>query len=65
MFGLSLLHLVSYLGFFLIGSPIFLLLLISAYEQGILLPSVKLELLVESNFILAGGFALLWSLLGY
>jgi (E)-4-hydroxy-3-methyl-but-2-enyl pyrophosphate reductase len=65
MFGLSLLHLVSYLGFFLIGSPMFLLLLISAYEQGILLPSVKLELLVESNFILAGGFAFLWSLLGY
>ena len=65
MFGLSLLHLVSYLGFFLIGSPLFLLLLISAYEQGILLPSVKLELLVESNFILAGGFAFVWSLLGY
>ena len=65
MFGLSLLHLVSYLGFFLIGSPMFLLFLISAYEQGILLPSVKLELLVESNFILAGGFAFLWSLLGF
>jgi (E)-4-hydroxy-3-methyl-but-2-enyl pyrophosphate reductase len=65
MLVLSSLHLVSYLGFLLISCPILLLLLISAYEQGILLPSVKLELLVESNFILAGGFAFLWSLLGY
>lgn len=65
MLVLSSLHLISYLGFFLISCPILLLLLTSAYEQGILLPSVKLELLVESNFILAGGFALLWSLLGY
>jgi 4-hydroxy-3-methylbut-2-enyl diphosphate reductase len=62
---LSSLHLISYLGFFLIGSPILLILLVSAYEQGILLPSVKLELLVETNFILAGVIAFLWSLLGY
>jgi 4-hydroxy-3-methylbut-2-enyl diphosphate reductase len=62
---LSSLHLISYLGFFLISCPIWLLFFISAYEQGILLPSVKLELLVESNFILAGVFAFLWSLLGY
>ena len=62
---LSSLHLISYLGFFLIGSPILLLLLVSAYEQGILLPSVKLELLVETNFILAGVTAFLWALLGY
>jgi hypothetical protein len=59
------LHLISYLGFLLISCPVWLLFLISAYERGILLPSVKLELLVESNFILAGVFALLWSLLGY
>jgi (E)-4-hydroxy-3-methyl-but-2-enyl pyrophosphate reductase len=62
---LSSLHLISYLGFFLISCPILLLFLISAYEQGILLPSVKLELLVETNFILAGVVAFLWSLLGY
>jgi (E)-4-hydroxy-3-methyl-but-2-enyl pyrophosphate reductase len=65
LLGLSALHLVSYLGFLLISCPVWLLLLISAYERGILLPSVKLELLVESNFILAGVFAFLWSLLGY
>ena len=61
---LSALHLISYLGFFLIGSPILLLLLLSAYENGILLPSVKLELLVETNFLLAGVIAFLWTLLG-
>lgn len=62
---LSSLHIVSYLGFFLISSPLLLLLLLSAYEQGILLPSVKLELLVETNFLLAGLIAFFWSLLGY
>jgi len=64
-FVLSALHLISYLGFFLISSPILLLLLLLAYEQRILLPSVKLELLVETNFFLAGVTALLWTLIGY
>jgi 4-hydroxy-3-methylbut-2-enyl diphosphate reductase len=61
---LSAFHLISYLGFVLIASPITLLVLLSAYEQGILLPSVKLEFLVETNFLLAGVIAFLWSLLG-
>jgi 4-hydroxy-3-methylbut-2-enyl diphosphate reductase len=65
LFVLSAFHLVSYLGFFLISSPVMLLLLLSAYEQGILLPSVKLELLVETNFLLAGGIAFLWALFGF
>jgi 4-hydroxy-3-methylbut-2-enyl diphosphate reductase len=64
LFVLSAFHLISYLGFFLISSPILLLLLLSAYEQGILLPSVKLELLVETNFLMAGAFAFLWALVG-
>jgi len=62
LFVLSAFHLISYLGFFLISSPILLLLLLSAYEQGILLPSVKLELLVETNFLMAGVIAFLWAL---
>ncbi len=62
LFVLSVFHLVSYLGFFLISSPILLLLLLSAYKQGILLPSVKLELLVETNFLMAGAIAFLWAL---
>jgi 4-hydroxy-3-methylbut-2-enyl diphosphate reductase len=61
---LSAFHLVSYLGFVLVISPITLLLLLAAYERGLLLPSVKLEFLVETNFILAGVIAFLWSLLG-
>ena len=61
---LSAFQLISYLGFVLIASPIALLALLSAYEQGILLPSVKLEFLVETNFVLAGVIAFLWSLLG-
>jgi hypothetical protein len=62
---LSSLRLISYFGFLLISSPMLLLLLLSAYERGIVLPSVKLEFLVETNFILAGAIALLWALLGY
>ncbi len=62
---LSSLRLISYFGFVLISSPILLLLLISAYERGIVLPSVKLEFLVETNFILAGAIAFLWALIGY
>ena len=58
---LSSFHFISYLGFVLIGCPIFFLLLLSAYERGVLLPSIKLEFLVETNFILAGIAAFLWS----
>jgi 4-hydroxy-3-methylbut-2-enyl diphosphate reductase len=61
---LSSFHLISYLGFVLIASPISLLLLLSAYEQGVLLPSIRLEFLVESNFILAGAIAFLWTVVG-
>ena len=61
---LSSFHLISYLGFVLVASPITLLILLAAYERGLLMPSVKLEFLVETNFILAGVIAFLWSLLG-
>ena len=60
---LSSFHFVSYLGFVLVASPITLWFLLSAYAQGVLLPSVKLEFLVESNFVLAGAIAFLWSVL--
>jgi 4-hydroxy-3-methylbut-2-enyl diphosphate reductase len=61
LFLLSSFHAVSYFGFVMISCPLALLLLLSAYEQGLLLPSVKLEFLVETNFILAGAIAVLWS----
>jgi (E)-4-hydroxy-3-methyl-but-2-enyl pyrophosphate reductase len=61
---LSSFHFISYLGFVLVASPLTLLFLLSVYQQGVLLPSVKLEFLVETNFVLAGGIAFLWSILG-
>ncbi len=61
---LSSFHIISYLGLVLIGCPIFFLLLLSAYERGVLLPSIKLEFLVETNFILAGAVAFTWSIFG-
>jgi 4-hydroxy-3-methylbut-2-enyl diphosphate reductase len=63
LFVLSSFHLISYLGFVLISCPAFLFILLSAYERGFLLPSVKLEFIVETNFIIAGIMALLWSFL--
>jgi 4-hydroxy-3-methylbut-2-enyl diphosphate reductase len=62
MLVLSSFHFISYLGFALISCPLTLLLLISAYEQGLLLPSVKLEFLVDTCFIQTGVIAILWSL---
>jgi 4-hydroxy-3-methylbut-2-enyl diphosphate reductase len=62
---LGLLQLISNGGFVLIGCPVYLLLLLCAYERGILLPSVRLEFLVETNFILAGVAVLLWSIIGF
>ncbi len=61
---LSLLQLVSWAGLVLISCPVYLLLLLSAYERGVLLPSVRLEFLVETNFVLAGAAVFLWSLMG-
>ena len=61
---LSSLHLISYSGLVLTSCPAFLLLLLSAYERGVLLPSVRLEFLVETNFVLAGVTVFLWSLPG-
>jgi 4-hydroxy-3-methylbut-2-enyl diphosphate reductase len=58
---LSSFHFISYLGFALIICPLTLLLLLSSYERGLLLPSVKLEFLVETNFILAGALAAIWA----
>jgi 4-hydroxy-3-methylbut-2-enyl diphosphate reductase len=51
------------LGFLLITCPIFLLLILTAYERGLMLPSIKLEMLIETNFILAGIISFVWTLL--
>ena len=49
----SICHVVSSLGYALVICPIFVFILISAHEQGYMLPGIKLEFLVESNFVIA------------
>ena len=51
------------LGFLLITCPIFMLLILTAYQRGLMLPSIKLEMLIETNFILAGFMSFAWTLL--
>jgi hypothetical protein len=40
-----------------------MLLILIAYERGLMLPSIKLEMLIETNFILAGIMSFVWMLL--
>jgi 4-hydroxy-3-methylbut-2-enyl diphosphate reductase len=56
-------HFISYLGFALVLCLLFLMALLAAYARGVLLPSIKLEFMVETNFVMAGAITLLWSLL--
>jgi 4-hydroxy-3-methylbut-2-enyl diphosphate reductase len=60
LFLSSAFHIISSLGFILAVTPISMFLLFSAYERGYMLPSIRLEFLVESHFILAGIITLLW-----
>ena len=53
---------ISNLGFLLVICPAALFLILRAYERGLILPSIKLEFLIETNFILAGVLSLLWTL---
>jgi (E)-4-hydroxy-3-methyl-but-2-enyl pyrophosphate reductase len=53
--------LISGLGFFLTLCPAVMLLLVNAYEKGQMLPSMRLEFLVESLFLLSGVITLLWT----
>jgi 4-hydroxy-3-methylbut-2-enyl diphosphate reductase len=59
----SLFNLISSLGYFLIISPVFVFIVLSAHEQGYMLPGTRLEFLVETHFVLAGVIAIIWSLL--
>ena len=56
-------HLISSLGFLLLICPTFVFIILSAHERGYMLPGIRLEFLVESNFVMAGVMALIWSLL--
>jgi (E)-4-hydroxy-3-methyl-but-2-enyl pyrophosphate reductase len=48
------LKLISPIGYLLTLCPVFLLIILSAYKNRMIMPSTKLEFLVESHFILAG-----------
>jgi (E)-4-hydroxy-3-methyl-but-2-enyl pyrophosphate reductase len=55
--------LISDLGFFLTLCPAAMLILVGAYEKECMLPGMRLELYVESLFLMAGVITLLWILL--
>ena len=56
----SVIGLVSGLGFFLTLCPAGMLILAKVYEKGRMLPSMRLEFLAESLFVLSGIITLLW-----
>jgi 4-hydroxybenzoate polyprenyltransferase len=63
LFISSAFQLISSLGFFLLICPAFVFIILSAHERGYMLPGIRLEFLVESNFVMAGVMTLVWSLL--
>jgi len=60
---LSGLGLVSSLGVFMALCPAVMMILIFAFERGVILPGLRLEFLVESHVVLAGVLALAWGIL--
>jgi 4-hydroxy-3-methylbut-2-enyl diphosphate reductase len=63
LFVSSAFQLISSLGFILLICPAFVFIMLSAHERGYMLPGIRLEFLVESNFVMAGIMTLVWSLL--
>lgn len=63
LFISSAFQLISSLGFLLLICPTFVFILLSAHERGYMLPGIRLEFLVESNFVMAGVMTLVWSIL--
>ena len=61
---LSALHLTSSLGFALMLCPVFIALIIFAYERAQMFPGIRLEFLLETQFILAGMITFVWVLFG-
>jgi 4-hydroxy-3-methylbut-2-enyl diphosphate reductase len=60
---LSALHLTSSLGFALLLCPVFIALIIVAYERAQMFPGIRLEFLLETQFLLAGMITFVWVLL--
>jgi hypothetical protein len=55
-------HLTSSLGFALILCPVFIAIIILAYERALMFPGIQLEFLIETQFFLAGIISLIWVL---
>jgi (E)-4-hydroxy-3-methyl-but-2-enyl pyrophosphate reductase len=55
-------HLTSSLGFALILCPVFIAIIILAYERALMFPGIRLEFLIETQFFLAGIISLIWVL---
>jgi (E)-4-hydroxy-3-methyl-but-2-enyl pyrophosphate reductase len=62
LFVSSAFQLISGLGFLLLICPAFVFIMLAAHERGYMLPGIRLEFLVESNFVMAGVMTLVWSL---
>jgi hypothetical protein len=45
--------------------PLFLAAVLLAYERDLMIPGVRLEFLLETNFLVAGAVAWLWTILGW
>ena len=52
---------ISTLGFLLAICPVFMFVILLVYERGYMLPGIRLEFLVETNFIIAGIITIIWS----
>jgi 4-hydroxy-3-methylbut-2-enyl diphosphate reductase len=61
LFLSSAFHTISSLGFALILCPVFMLSVILTYERGYIPPGIRLEFLVETDFVLAGILTVIWS----
>jgi len=57
------LNLISTLGFALALCPALIFIVLSAHQRGYMLPGIRLEFLIESNFVMAGVITFIWSLL--
>ena len=59
----SALQWISSLGFVLILCPVFILLIILAYGRALMFPGIRLEFLLETQFLLAGIITFAWILI--
>lgn len=62
LFFSSAFRLIPTIGFELAVCPIFIFIILSAHERGHMLPGIRLEFLIESNFVMAGVVAIFGSL---